>query len=648
MPANITFKKKQLKNRFEKTIIYLRKVPILPKWTILFIDIILCAISFTLSCLICSEINADLKIFNHFFYKLAICIAATTCFILIFHTHKGIFRFSTYRDIFYIFIMLLLTNIVLGVFNIIYGYYFSASYLPLGGLFVNFIFTFDTMFFFRMVVRLFFDLSRKSYFKEKGSILIYGTSSSLIGLCEMMVTDEQNPYKISGFISTDKNSVHKKILHRSVISLDEFFNNDKYKNIEAVLVNSKEVSVSEKQILSEFCFEYNIKLLSAPSIDDFNPKEIQKFNIEDLLGREPIKINFKSIAENLKGKNVLVTGAAGSIGSEIVRQLCGFDVNKLILCDIAETPLHNIALELEEKFPNIDFISEISDVRNQQVMRNIFEKYSPQYIYHAAAYKHVPMMEIHPKEAVRTNIFGTKIVADLAVEFKAECFVMISTDKAVNPSNVMGASKRAAEIYVRILSQRFAEQEHENQTRFIITRFGNVLGSNGSVVPLFAKQIEQGGPITVTHPDIIRYFMTIPEACSLVLESGNLGKGGEIFVFDMGEPVKIKDMAEDMIRFSGLTPYKDIQIEFTGLRQGEKLYEEILYENDRANCLLENSKIIIGKVRYHDEKIVLPRYSALFGLLEAGDNMSVVKQIKEIVPEFISQNSDYEVLDKKN
>jgi FlaA1/EpsC-like NDP-sugar epimerase len=340
----------------------------------------------------------------------------------------------------------------------------------------------------------------------------------------------------------------------------------------------------------------------------------------------------------------LVTGAAGSIGSEIVRQLCGFEINKLILCDIAETPLHDITLELKEKFPNIDFVAEISDVRSQQVMRNIFEKYSPQYIYHAAAYKHVPMMEIHPKEAVRTNVFGTKIVADLAVEFKVESFVLVSTDKAVNPSSVMGASTRAAEISVRIHSQRFAGQE--NQTRFIITRFGNVLGSSGSVVPLFAKQIRQGGPITVTHPDIIRYFMTIPEACSLVLEAGNLGKGGEIFVFDMGEPIRIKDMAEEMIKFSGLIPHRDIKIEYTGLRQGEKLYEEILYDNDKVNSCTENKKIMIGTVRYHKEEIVLPRYDALLELCKTGDNLSVVQKIKEIVPEFISKNSEYEVLNK--
>jgi len=635
-----------LTNFIKKSVDCIRKVPILPKWTILLIDIILCAFSFLLTCLICYGIDFESQIFYYFFLKLAVCVTVTTCFILIFNTHKSIFRFSTYRDIFYIFFMLLFANITLGIFNLIFDRYFPEINWSLSVWFLNFVLTFNTMAFFRIIVRLMFDLARKSNSDVKVPIWIYGILPSNIAFSEMITADDKIPYKINGFISTDKNSVHKKILNQPVIFLDDFYKKiDKYRYIKAILVNSKEVSISEKQFLSEVCFARNIELLSAPSVADWNKKEIKKFNIEDLLGREPITINFESITKNLKGKNVLVTGAAGSIGSEIVRQLCGFEIDKLILCDIAETPLHNITLELEEKFPNIDFVAEISDVRNEQVMRNIFEKYSPQYIYHAAAYKHVPMMEKQPKEAVRTNVLGTKIVADLAVEFKTECFVMVSTDKAVNPSSVMGASKRVAEIYVRIHSQRLAKQK--NQTRFIITRFGNVLGSSGSVVPLFAKQIQQGGPITVTHPDIIRYFMTIPEACSLVLEAGNLGKGGEIFVFDMGEPIRIKDMAEEMIKFSGLIPHRDIKIEYTGLRQGEKLYEEILYDNDNVNYSTENKKIMIGKVRYHDETIVLPRYNALFELCETGNNNSVVQKIKDIVPEFISKNSEYEALDVK-
>jgi len=633
-------------NKLEKLLACIRKIPILPQWTILFIDIFLCAVSFALTCFIYQKINANGSISNLFFLKLVVCVIVTTCFILIFNTHKGVFRFSTYRDIFSLFVMLLFVNAAMGIINLIFRHYLAESFFPLSAWFLNFILTFNTMAFFRVTVRLIFEYARKTQSGEKIPVWIYGTSPSNVGFCEMIKADENSSYKVKGFISTDKSSVHKKIIGQPVIFLNDFFKKiDKYRYIKTILVNSKEVSPSEKHILIEICFARNIELLSAPSIAEWNRKEIQKFNIEDLLGREPITINFEAIANDLKGKNVLVTGAAGSIGSEIVNQLCSFEINKLILCDVAETPLHNVTLELQEKFPNIDFVAEISDVRSERVMREIFEKYSPQYIYHAAAYKHVPLMEIHPKEAVRTNVLGTRNVADLAVEYKAECFVMISTDKAVNPSSVMGASKRAAEIYVRILSQRCNEQK--SKTRFIITRFGNVLGSNGSVVPLFARQIKQGGPITVTHPDIIRYFMTIPEACSLVLEAGNLGKGGEIFVFDMGEPIKIKDMAEEMIKLSGLIPYRDIDIKFTGLRKGEKLYEEILYDNDNVDSCTENKKIMIGKVRYHDEKIVLPRYDALYHLCRTSDNLSVVKKIKEIVPEFISKNSEYEMLDKE-
>ena len=634
----------RFKNIFEKLVVYIRKLPVLPKWMILLIDILLCAMSVTLTYIVCKGINLESQIFRHFLYKLAVCVLITTGFMLIFNTHKRVLRFSTYHDIFYVFIMLFVANTVLGMLNLIYGYFYPKFVLPSNGFVINFIFSFNLMFFFRVGVRLFFDFARNmSSASKKMPIWIYGVSISNIALCEVIATDEKNPYKISGFISSDTTFINKQILNHKVVFLDEFYKRiENFRDVKTILVNSKEVSVSEKQILSEICFEYNIELLSAPSIDDWNKKEIKKFNIEDLLGREPIKINFEAIGKNLKGKNILITGAAGSIGSEIVRQLCTFKVNKLILCDIAETPLHNITLELNEKFPNIDVIPEISDVKNQVVMRNIFEKYKPQYIYHAAAYKHVPLMESHPKEAVKTNICGTMNVADLAVEFKSECFVMISTDKAVNPSSVMGASKRAAEIYVRILSQRLDEQE--NHTRFIITRFGNVLGSSGSVVPLFAKQIRQGGPVTVTHPEIIRYFMTIPEACSLVLEAGNLGKGGEIFVFDMGEPVKIKEMAEEMIKLSGLVPYKDIKIEFTGLRKGEKLYEEVLYDEDKG-ITTENSKIMIGKVRCFDEEEVLPFYKSLCERCETYDNISIVKKIKEIVPEFISKNSEFEVLD---
>jgi len=374
---------------------------------------------------------------------------------------------------------------------------------------------------------------------------------------------------------------------------------------------------------------------------------IKKFRIEDLLGRVPIQANVDFSVDNLAGKTILITGAAGSIGSEIVRQLCSLDVKMLLLCDIAESPLYLLGMEINAAFPSVKKHLLVADVRNYNRMESIFKHYRPQYVYHAAAYKHVPLMEEQPSEAILANVLGTKNMADLAVNYQAECFVMISTDKAVNPSNVMGASKRIAEIYIQYLVHRQADKTGESRVHFITTRFGNVLGSNGSVIPLFEKQIEAGGPVTVTHPDIIRYFMTIPEACNLVLKAGCLGQGGEIFVFDMGESINIKNMAESMIRLSGLEPYKDIDIVITGLRPGEKLFEELLYDKEKI-LPTRHKKIMVSKPTACNYEEVLPLISHLIETAEHTDQIEIVKLMKEIVPEFVSQNSVYHSLDETN
>ena len=375
---------------------------------------------------------------------------------------------------------------------------------------------------------------------------------------------------------------------------------------------------------------------------------ITPVNIEDLLGRSPAETDFEAIGRNMEGKVILVTGAAGSVGSEITRQLCRFNPGLLLLCDIAETPLYQLDLDLKNTFPDVKFKTVIADVRNKDKMGYVFSTCRPHCVYHAAAYKHIPMMENHPDEAILTNVMGSKIVADMAVACGTECFIMISSDKAVNPGNVMGASKRIAEIYIQALSGHLQKERKENplSIRFITTRFGNVLGSSGSVVPLFEKQIKAGGPVTVTDPNIIRYFMTIPEACSLVLEAGNLGKGGEIFIFDMGNPVRIKDMAEEMIRLSGYEPYKEIDIQYTGLRPGEKLFEELLY--DRETCKpTNNRKIKIAQVCEQDIHKILPALNRLIEVSYTGNNREVVKIMKQIVPEFKSLNSEYSELDRQ-
>jgi FlaA1/EpsC-like NDP-sugar epimerase len=419
------------------------------------------------------------------------------------------------------------------------------------------------------------------------------------------------------------------------------------------LIVSEELELDEKRLLVEKCVQYKIELLSAPSPDDWKTTEqkihkINKVRIEDLLGRPQNHVNTENIRNELKDKTVLITGAAGSIGSEIVRQLCRLDVKMLLLCDIAESPLHQLSLELSDNYPLIKKQLLVADVRNFERMKSIFEQYRPQYIYHAAAYKHVPLMEEQPSEAVLANVLGTKNVADLAGSYQSECFVMISTDKAVNPSSIMGTSKRIAEIYIQYLvHQQQPGNREKNPIRFITTRFGNVLGSNGSVIPRFTKQIEKGGPITVTHPDIIRYFMTISEACNLVLEASSIGRGGEIFVFDMGESVKITDMAESMIRLSGLEPYKDINIIFTGLRPGEKLYEELLYDKEKE-LPTRHEKIMISKLTECNYDEVIPLLLKLVKLATHDNQKEIVKLMKEIVPEFVSKNSIYGSPNDKN
>ncbi|GHT85847.1 capsular polysaccharide biosynthesis protein [Bacteroidia bacterium] len=503
-----------------------------------------------------------------------------------------------------------------------------------------------------MAIRLIFDYARISGVKKHKSrpLLIYGTGSTSIGLAKLITASENLSYHVTGFISSAYDRSNKKISNHPVYYRNDVFKDfSLLKNTRAILIYPKEIDSSEKQFIADKCLEYKIDLLSAPAITNWKEsiRELKKVNIEDLLGRLPNQIDIQSIGKNLKGKTVLVTGAAGSIGGEIVRQISRFDLQLLLICDVAESPLHGLTLELQDNFPETRFVPVIGNVRDYAQMKLIFEKYKPDYVYHAAAYKHVPLMEMHPCEAILTNVLGSRNIADLSVLYQAEAFVMISTDKAVNPTNVMGASKRIAEMYIQSLSKKIKKQSPDSpHTRIITTRFGNVLGSNGSVIPRFEEQIKHGGPVTVTHPDVIRYFMTIPEACRLVLEAGNLGEGGEVFIFDMGESIKIKDVAEKMIRLSGLEPYRDIKIEYTGLRPGEKLHEELLYDKETVKPT-HNPKIMIGAVREYDYEELAAHLKLLIETARTFDSIEVVGLMKKTVPEFISQNSPYEKLDRK-
>jgi FlaA1/EpsC-like NDP-sugar epimerase len=504
----------------------------------------------------------------------------------------------------------------------------------------------------------------KNFKIDRQRVIIYGAGEAGIAAKRTLDHDNKINMVLGAFIDDDDRKSSKSIDGIKIFHTREFTNLVLQEKVDSLIIASQNIPPDSKNKIVDICLEHGIKVLTLPPVRSWingqlSSKQLQNIKIEDLLEREPIQIHNEIISEQLRGKRVLVTGAAGSIGSEIVRQISQFSPQMIILNDQSETPLHELHLELQENHFHNNFHCFIGDVRDRIRMELLFQTFKPHYVYHAAAYKHVPMMEHNPGEAVRTNVMGTKTLADLSIKYGVNKFVMISTDKAVNPTNVMGASKRIAEIYVQSLfnSYKFKEPTvytnglsylNENRsnvnTLFITTRFGTVLGSNGSVIPRFKAQIERGGPITVTHPDITRYFMTIPEACRLVLEAGSMGEGGEIFIFDMGKSVKIIELAKKMIRLSGLVPHQDIAIEFSGLRPGEKLYEELL--NDLENTMpTHHEKIMVAQVREYHFQTINKHISELIKLSCEYKDRQVVVKMKEIVPEFKSNNSIYEELD---
>ncbi len=565
---------------------------------------------------------------------------------VIFKTFSGILRYSTFRDLLRIFYSLTigysLAGVALWIISLLQPAFVVSSALLLAMYIINLL----LMAFSRIVVKEVYEtISTKGLNLVK--IFVYGTKQAGISVAKALKGNKEFNYVLMGFITDENHMIGKNLLGVTVYPNDEnLFRVLEEKEVKTVIISpNKMEEIKNSEQLARFV-DNDISLLTTPPLNEWNGQLSKKeyiidVQIEDLLPREPIRINLKGIARDIEGKCVMVTGAAGSIGSEIVRQVATFNPYRIVLVDQAETPLHDMRLELQKKWINIHADIVVADISNQTRMEKIFSKTHPQLIFHAAAYKHVPMMEDNVSESVQNNILGTKIVADLAVKYNAVKFVMISTDKAVNPSNIMGCSKRICEIYVQSLAKHL-ERIGGETTQFITTRFGNVLGSNGSVIPLFKEQIRKGGPVTVTHPEIIRYFMTIPEACQLVLEAGSMGKGGEIYLFDMGKPVKIVDLARRMIRLSGST---QVKIEFTGLRHGEKLYEELL-NNEECTKKTHHDKIMVADVIEYDYHEISQKIDDLIKASYQYDDMRIVKKMKEIVPEFQSINSPYEAVDR--
>jgi FlaA1/EpsC-like NDP-sugar epimerase len=575
-------------------------------------------------------------------------------------TYSGIIRYTSAQDSFRILAAVFICNGTFFLINAISISSRNTAFISSSILIINGLVCFLLMVTYRILVKYFF-LYVKNLKLDKRRIIIYGAGEAGVAAKRTFDNDYKINKSIMAFVDDDQRKVGKTIDGIKILDARDLPTLIEEHELDEIIFASYTIPIEHKNRIVDICLENNVKVLSIPSHDvwqsgKLQPTQIQKINIEDLLNRKCIEIDITNIQKELKGKRILITGAAGSIGSEIVRQLLKFDIGLIIMCDQSETALHHLYLEIEETHTAANFHAFVGDVKDEKRMSHLFETYKPHYVYHAAAYKHVPLMEDNASEAVKTNVLGTKTIADLSIKYGIQKFVMISTDKAVNPTNVMGASKRIAEIYVQSLNKSINSKgfnftnglSHLNNsrtnTRFITTRFGNVLGSNGSVIPRFKQQIEKGGPVTVTHPEITRYFMTIPEACRLVLEAGCMGKGGEIYIFDMGKSVKIIDLAKRMIRLAGLIPNQDVKIEYTGLRPGEKLFEELL--NDNENTMpTHHEKIMIGKVREYLFDEVEGQIYDLIQHSKNNDDLKVVKSMKQIVHEFKSKNSVFEELD---
>lgn len=637
-------------NQFLVNLFRLRQLKYVNRWVIFCLDLFIAWAASLLTLLLVKFVYEGLTVTPQLLCTLSIAsIGAAAIGFALLKTYKNIIRHSAFTEVGRLAVASFLKSVLLCLFLGVW-HFFPADVILLGGIF-DFGATFILLSISRVLMITTYRYLVYNMNPNRDKALIYYGSQSAEDTGLASLIQEQGKYKIRGFIQMERAGKYRLngLTVFSVETEEEF--NRLCANIPftTLIFPNKKAVQFEKDRLVRYCSHNRIKMLVLPPLDVLGKeknrlKALPEIRIEDLLGRDEIKINLDEIRESLKGKVVMVTGAAGSIGSELCRQLCTFGLKELILFDSAETPMHNIRLELEEKFPQVHFEPVMGDIRMADRVESVFSRFHPQYVFHAAAYKHVPLMEENPCEAVHTNVYGTRLVANMAVKYEVEKFIMISTDKAVNPTNVMGASKRLAEIYVQSLSIAISKGEMPGKTRFITTRFGNVLGSNGSVIPRFREQLAKGGPLTVTHPDIIRYFMTIPEACRLVLEAAFMGKGNEIFVFDMGSPVKIADLARRMIELSGLKVGEDIDIIYTGLRPGEKLYEELLATKENT-LPTDNTQIYRAQVREYDYHQVDQAIDELTELAIHVQKMDTVRMMKQIVPEFKSKNSIYEQLD---
>ena len=619
----------------------------LPYWCVLIADLMIVFLSWIVVYFISHGAGTLIRNFWPLVINSLICDIFMLVGMRTFHTYSGILRYSSFSDLFRVMSALAVGFVLSAIYYFIVEQYVNLAGIDLIFMLHVFLLSLGGMWLMRILIKMIYDNTFVS--KMAPNAFIYGTRIGGISLAKSVRSESPSPYIIKGFVTTDTKLEGCYLLGSRVYGYnDKLFDAIERYNIKVMLVSPlRTQEVVDNQEFIDKLLKAGVKLMMMPQAEKWDGKsklsysQLRPVDIEDLLPRDEIKIDMEKIGEMLAGRRILITGAAGSIGSEMVRQIARFAPAHLTLIDQAETPMHDVRLYMAKNHPDLKCDTIVTSITNETHMEKIFATQKPEYVFHAAAYKHVPMMEDNPAMAVQNNCHGTQVIADLAVKYGTKKFVMISTDKAVNPTNVMGCSKRICEIYCQSLNMAIQKGEVEGVTQFVTTRFGNVLGSNGSVIPLFREQIRKGGPLTVTHPDIIRFFMLIPEACKLVLEAGTMGKGGEIFVFDMGKPVRIADLAQRMIDLSGA---KHVKIEFTGLRDGEKLYEEVL-NDEETSVPTFHPKIKIAKVREYEYAEALANEKRLHEASFGYDDMAIVKIMKEIVPEFKSKHSKYEKLD---